>query len=264
MLVLSAPLWVGGGDFPRVPFVGGLPVWPTALDGLATAALFVSVLATALSARWRPWFAASIIALACLILNDQQRFQAWIYQYAMTGFFLAALPGAMGLKFARWWFVALYAHSALSKLDVSFCEELGPVFLTTLLAPFSIDPRQWPAAGLMLAVLAMPLGELTIAVALAWPGSRRLGRLGALGLHVLLLGILGPFGLGHSPIVLVWNAAMAAEVWIAFGPDLATRDETTMVCCGRVCVLGWRFAAARRALRILRRLAVARLVRQSC
>ena len=41
-------------------------------------------------------------------------------------------------------------------------------------------------------------------------------------LHIVLIGILGPLGLGHSTIVLVWNAAMLAEVWVAFGPDRVT------------------------------------------
>ena len=44
---------------------------------------------------------------------------------------------------------------------------------------------------------------------------------GAVGLHAALIAILGPWGLGHSPIVLVWNAAMIVEVLILFGPDVA-------------------------------------------
>ncbi len=215
MLGLSLPLWVGD-DFPRVPFVSGLSHWSVAYDGAVTVILLVSVVGTALAARWRPWFAVSLGALGWLVLHDQHRFQTWIYQYAVTGICLAALPGESGLRFARYWFVALYAHSALSKLDLSFCDELGPVFLKTALGWFGLDPWSWPAAARTLAVLAMPVGELLLAAALAWPGTRRIGRFGAVVLHSLLIGILGPFGLGHSTIVLIWNAAMAAEVWIAF------------------------------------------------
>ena len=51
------------------------------------------------------------------------------------------------------------------------------------------------------------------------PKTRRIGRLGAVSIHILLIGILGPFGLNHSLIVLLWNAAMLAEVWVAFGTD---------------------------------------------
>jgi hypothetical protein len=141
----------------------------------------------------------------------------------MTSFLLAALPGGEGLRYARWWFVALYAHSGLSKLDISFCEGLGYLFLKTAATPFGLDPSTWPGAWRTLSVLAMPAGEIAVAALLALPATRRVGRAGATGLHLALLGILGPWGLRHSTIVLIWNAATMVEVWVAFGPDLARR-----------------------------------------
>ncbi len=57
------------------------------------------------------------------------------------------------------------------------------------------------------------------------PSTRPLGRVGAVLLHAALLLILGPWGMGQSAIVLVWNAAMAVEVWLAFGPDLGSHPE---------------------------------------
>jgi hypothetical protein len=57
------------------------------------------------------------------------------------------------------------------------------------------------------------------------PALRRAGRLGAVVLHGSLVGILGPLGLGHSLIVLVWNAAIAAEVWVALGPETPNSVE---------------------------------------
>jgi hypothetical protein len=145
----------------------------------------------------------------------------------MTGLLLAGLPRGQGLWYARWWFVALYAHSGLSKLDASFCQELGALFLSTALGPVGLDPSRWPEGWRSAAVLAMPAGEIAVAAALAAPRLRRVGVVGASVLHAGLVGILGPFGLGHSAIVLVWNAAMLAEVWVAFGPDLATGTVAT-------------------------------------
>jgi len=70
----------------------------------------------------------------------------------------------------------------------------------------------------------MPAWEIAVAALLAVPAARRVGRAGAAVLHLALLGILGPWGLRHSTIVLIWNAATMAEVWIAFGPDLAAEE----------------------------------------
>lgn len=222
MLGLSWPLWIDGGAIPRVPFARGLlgtalsPEFSWGLFG----ALLVSVALTALGRVWRAWFALSAGLLVVLIARDQHRFQPWAYQYLMTCLLLAAMPGGSGLRFARWWFAAIYLHSGLSKLDAAFCAELGPVFLGVFLRPFGVDPRSWAALPRDLAVLALPAGEIVVASLLLVPGSRRVGRAGALVLHGLLLAILGPAGLGHSTILLVWNVAMMSEVWVAFGPGL--------------------------------------------
>ncbi len=242
MLGASWPLWVRSGTFPRVPFVAGFPEF----GGNASWALFAGLLATvtfgAWGKLWRVALGLSLLLLVVLVLQDQHRFQPWAYQYFMIGLLLACLPNAGGLRYARWWFAALYLHSGLSKLDVSFCDELGLVFLTTLVKPLGLVPAAWPPPWRAVAVLVLPLGEIGVAVLLCVPRLRRWGLIGALILHAaLLILILGPLGLGHSPIVLVWNAAMMAEVWVLFGSDLAVSPAA----CeqeGDLASPGWRSA----------------------
>ncbi len=53
----------------------------------------------------------------------------------MVALALTTLPERHALMLARGWFVSTYIHSGLSKLDVSFCRELGSVFLNTLARP---------------------------------------------------------------------------------------------------------------------------------
>jgi hypothetical protein len=222
MLVLSWPLWVEGIDFPRVPFVPSLNAWPVGVSWVVFVALVAAVVLSGLGRGWRLAFGVSLGLVVILILQDQHRFQPWAYQYVMTGLLIAALPKGEGLRYARCWFVAIYLYAGLSKLDVSFCDELGLVFLRTIVGLFGFDLRRWPEGWRIAAVLAIPVWEIAVAVALAVPRGRRVGRIGALVLHIVLIGILGPLGLGHSLIVLVWNAAMLAEVWLAFGPDRVT------------------------------------------
>ena len=90
---------------------------------------------------------------------------------------IAALPSGEGLRYARWWFVALYLHSGLSKLDVSFCDELGLVFLRHGRRAVRLrSRRRWPEEWRIAAILAMPVWEIAVAVALAVPRGRRFGQ----------------------------------------------------------------------------------------
>ena len=225
MAALSWPLWAGRGTFPRVPFVREWPAASGAAGWALLAGLVGALLGFAVGTRWRLWYAASLGLFVALILADQHRFQPWAYQYAMTSLLLAALPTGTGLRFARWWFVSIYVHSGLSKLDRSFCDELGPLFLRQVVRPFGADPSAWPAGLRIAGVLAMPAGEILVGALLLSAAGRRLGRVAALGLHAALIGVLGPWGLGHSPIVLAWNAATAAEVWVAFRPGPSNGPE---------------------------------------
>jgi hypothetical protein len=237
MLVLSWPLWVEPTAFPRVPFVARLPHLPAAVAW----ALFLVVLGSIATATagfsWRKCLALSVVALVLLIIGDQHRFQAWIYQFGMVALLLSALPSRHALALGRWWYVATYCYSGLSKLDVSFCRELGGSLLDAAGSVLGADCQRWPSTARTLAILAMPAWELVVAVLLSVPVTRQIGRIGAVLIHGALLLILGPWGMNHSTIVQVWNAVTATEVWIAFGPDLAfTREPSRAV---GTTVAGW-------------------------
>jgi hypothetical protein len=218
MLGLSWPLWVEPSDLPRVPFLEGIPGPPARWSWLLYGLLLASI-AGAIARRML--LGPSLALLALLVLQDQHRLQPWVYQYLAIGLLLSTLPPGQAVAYARWWLIALYFHSGLSKLDVSFCNELGRTFLAAAARPFGLNPESWPASWLVAAVLAMPAWEVAVASALLFPRTRRAGLLGAVALHVVLILILGPWGLRHSTIVLVWNAAMIVEMIVLFGSDLA-------------------------------------------
>ena len=214
MLALSWPLWVDGPEFPRVPFFAGLPVMPAWVSGLLFASLMVALAA---GVRWRGSLGAAAALLVVLIAEDQHRFQPWAYQFLMAALALATTSAARAAGLCRLFLIALYFHSGLSKLDVSFCRELGPTFLETAARPIGLHPSAWPPALRTGAALAMPAAEVVIAAGLAWRRTRQAALAGAIALHMALIAILGPWGLGHSAIVLVWNAALIVEDVILFG-----------------------------------------------
>jgi hypothetical protein len=225
MLGLSWPLWVDSTKFPRIPFVAGYPHLPAPVGWALFAIVVGSITIATVGIAWRKCLALSLALLVFLVLGDQHRFQAWVYQFGMIALLLAALADGHALRLARWWYVATYFYSGLSKLDLSFCRGLGGNLLDAACGILGADCRHWPSAARILAVLAMPGWELTVAFLLSVPATRWIGRIGAVLIHGALVLILGPWGMDHSAIVLVWNAFTAIEVWILFRPSLATSRE---------------------------------------
>ena len=229
MLAFSWPLWIEGGEIPQVPFLQGIPRPSYAVSWLLFATLLTSLTMTGLARCCRGWLGLSLCLLALMVLEDQHRFQPWVYQGAMIVLLPAAIPGPRGLKYVRWWFVALYIHSGLSKLDRSFCDELGPVFLDAGLRWLGLSISEIPESLRLPIILAMPLGEILVGIALLCDRSRQLGRIGAASMHGLLIAILGPLGIGHSALVLAWNGAMLVEVWVAFESRIEQSTEPPSV-----------------------------------
>ncbi len=213
MLGLSWPLWVGIGTFPKVPFVSGIPDLPELVEWIFFG-LLIGLIAAGLI--WKRALGLALIPLVLLILFDQHRFQPWAFQFGLMALALSCLSKERAFWCCQLFLIALYVHSGLSKLDATFVRELGGVFLERLAGPRIWD---WPGPLRIAAILAMPAFELVVGLGLVFQPTRRWALVGALGLHLALISILGPWGLGHSPNVLAWNVALMVQVLILFGPD---------------------------------------------
>ena len=218
MVGLSWPLWVDDADFPRVPFSSRMPVLAPWVSRLVLGGIAGSLAMAALGLAWRRTIRISLALFVFAILQDQDRFQPWAYQYAIIGLAMASLSEGRALRMARWYVVGLYFYSGLSKLDASFCRELGPTFLSAALGPLGISTAGWSESTRNLAVLAMPGFEIAVAILLLSRSTRRVGLAGAIAQHAALVFVLGPWSLGHSTIVLVWNVALIVQDVLLFGP----------------------------------------------
>ncbi|MFO0956267.1 MAG: hypothetical protein U0800_02240 [Isosphaeraceae bacterium] len=226
MLGLSWPLWVEPSALPRVPFFAGLPTSTPAVSW----ALFLGILgllAASVLGDWpRRTLAASAVLLAGLILQDQHRFQPWAYQAIVMALALSIAGRGGGLSLCRAFLIGLYLHSGLSKLDVSFLRELGPAFLGAGGRLLGLDPAGLPGWARTALILAMPAAEIAVAVGLSFRKTRRVGMIGAVLIHAILIALLGPWALRQSTIVLVWNLSVMAQVAILFGPPSTPRSDT--------------------------------------
>ena len=206
MMGLSWPVWW---------HVAGLPVFPAWDNATLVGAdrvLWAGCLAgLLLGLGRRAGRVGSVLVLMAglgLWVNDQNRLQAWFYQTMVISAASALLPGRVAIGFARFFAVALYFHSGVSKLDYAFAYQMGPYLLQPLL-------QFWPEDGQVYLILALPVGEI-IAAILLMLGRWRLGLAGVLFMHGGLLILLGPWLLGHSGNVLVWNVSMACQAVVLF------------------------------------------------
>ena len=220
MLAMSWPLWGDGGVIPRVPFVPGLS-GPGGWGSWGVfGAILVTIAATMLGRGWRVAAVASALLIGFVVARDQNRLQPWVYQYLVIGLAMAGTSRVRGMRLARCFVASLYFYSGLSKFDVSFVGEMGPTFLETALGLVGLNASGWADWAKVLAILSMPGWELAIAAGLLARSTRRAATVAAIGQHLGLLLILGPGGLGHSPIVVAWNVAMIVQDGLLFWPEL--------------------------------------------
>ncbi|QEG00846.1 hypothetical protein Mal15_49220 [Stieleria maiorica] len=173
--------------------------------------------------RWCWWGIAA--ALAALIVLDQHRLQPWAYQSLLYAVILGGLPWREGRRWLMALAISVYFYSALGKLDFQFVHTVGHQMVQTLAAPIG-GLGETTATKL---AFALPLGELSIALALMFPRTRRIAGVAAAAMHLTLIGLLGPWSLGHSLGVLAWNGLLAVEVVLLFvvATRTATEVETT-------------------------------------
>lgn len=246
LLVATRPLWLNCGEFPQVPLFAWGCVVPRLVDLCLLVVMagstiaIVSTNSASRSNRACLWMFA--ITLTGLLLLDQHRSQPWAYQFVLVAVVLAAAPHPLAISLLRVLTISIYLHSALSKIDYSFCTGLGHrlllEFSSQFCGPSPAGDQPGPTGAWP---LLFPIGELLVAVGLIWPVSRRCAMWCAAGMHLLLLILLGPWGLGHSAGVLIWNGYFIAQNFILFGctPNTVNRPTTDPVLIQRTIPSQW-------------------------
>jgi hypothetical protein len=212
-LLLVPRLFLAGRTYPRVPALDGWPALAAPLDIAVLGALLAALAGVALAPWPRWWTVAATVLAVVLALDDQSRWQPWFYQYVVM---LAALALARdaGDTLAAWRavLVGLYFWSGVQKLNATFMTHLFPWLVE-------------PAAGILPAAfhrvllggwMAVPILEILVAVGLLVPRLRNAAVAGAVAIHVVVLGLLGPLGHASNAVVWPWNAAMAGLAVLIF------------------------------------------------
>jgi len=207
------PEWTSTQEYLPVSMSGWLTPFGDWLGRVLLPLVGVAVLLV-LSRRARlvrfGWAAISIVLLAAMAV-DQHRLQPWAYQTVLYGVVFAAAWKTGPLPLIRGIAVSVYFFSAAGKFDYQFLHTVGQDFLVTAVSAFGGDATDWPISVRLWAAVCFPATEGVIALLLMFPRSRRIGGVMVVGMHFTLIALLSPWGLGHSPGVLTWNAVLAGQ-----------------------------------------------------
>lgn len=220
LMAASWKLWTPQTQFPQIPFFEFLIDVPGLVDWIALAGVVISLGVCVFTKSFRIPIAqlAFVVSISILILLNQHRLQPWAYQFVVFAIILATMRARSAFFWLRIIVISIYVYSAISKFDYQFVHTTGRLILQALAALVGQDASSWSESLQNWLTLGLPLGELLLGVALIFSKTRKLGMVGAVFTHALLLVVL--IWLGHSWGVLAWNLYFIAQSILLFGFEL--------------------------------------------
>ena len=226
LIGLSWPLWLNPEGFPQVPVFYFLVDVPVGVDRLISVislvAWAVAILGGHRKRFGRVALVIAILGLVILMALNQHRLQPWAYLAVLCGGLIAACPPRQSLLWIRALLVSVYVYSALGKFDYLFATSIGNQLLQTAFRFVGFSIEAWPANLQIGSTFLLPLIELIAGLLLIFVRTRRFGVVLAVGLHLVLILVLGPFGMSQKPGVLVWNLQFCIMIPLLFWPPRAS------------------------------------------
>lgn len=149
--------------------------------------------------------------LLFMFIQDQMRWQPWAYLYfSMLIPFVVKKHDAGFINYLQILLIGLYLWGGLHKFSPDF---INGTFTDILKRLFGID-NQETIASLYYVGYLIPLIEVSIALALIFPKSRKIGVIGAISMHVFILIYL--IKIDYNYVVYPWNTGMIIFVIALF------------------------------------------------
>ncbi|MEC9092246.1 MAG: hypothetical protein VX438_06040 [Planctomycetota bacterium] len=211
--------------FPSVPVFGllessGLGVQRITVGFLMLAIVLALVVVSCTRgkrARGGLMALVTVLLLAAVLFN-QHRFLPWVYQSMLIFAAAVLLSRFEFFKWCRLILVTIYLFSAISKFDYQFITTTGRTMFHTLTGWIGLESPAWDASLLNFCVFCLPCAEMLIGLGLCFSATRATAVVAGFAMHVSLLLILGPLGLGHAESVLVWNGLLIFQLGLLYWP----------------------------------------------
>ena len=215
-IILSFRLWTADRFFPLFPIFEGLSELSPWLNHIVTVLLVISLLINQLF-KGKKIFLLIFALLILLFLQDQMRWQAWVYVYV-----LMLLPFSISLKseeqqsslikYLQIAIVGIYIWSGIHKINPAF---IDVTFRSILIDFFGI--RNTTLIGqLRYFGYIIPGLEILAGILLVSKRLRKLGVMLVTATHIFILIYLSPLGVNHNVIVYPWNISMTLFSWLLF------------------------------------------------
>ena len=253
----AARLWLDHPFFGTIPIVGGLPRLGPPVDYILLAGLvllLIPILITDGRTRRRWIFAWCALCFARCVW-DRITWQPYLYQYGLMlltiGWASPSKPRGQGrgkrrrsearqaeqrrtlveLNILRLIVFSVYLWSGISKFNLTFVTKSMPGMLKLVLPESVFGVAQH-------FVITVPVIETLIAIGLLTRRFRNVSVVGALGMHVSILAMIGPWTRDNNRVIWPWNLAMMGFVVILFWRE---RDVSPVEILGRGAPLFQRF-----------------------
>ncbi|MCB9952874.1 MAG: hypothetical protein H6824_18020 [Planctomycetaceae bacterium] len=219
------PLWNPAATIPDIPWLSFLvdvqPLIDWLLLTLLVATCVLGLIPSLIPRRLRLQRCCYLIALGGLILLDQNRFQAWAWEFLLLTGICLTLTSREAVRTARWLLCGIYFYSAVTKFDHGFLTQIAPEMIEALI-PFKPSPlATWPH----FLVWLLPLGELAVFLLVVNPRTRRWGLRSSYVMHGMLIYLLGPLRLQHEWGVVLWNTYFLVQNTILLADDKPTSPD---------------------------------------
>lgn len=212
--LLSPRLWTTQGRFfPVLSPFDNLPAIAFPFDVMLLL-LFIGLGIVWIFYKKRRIGLMAIVSLATILMQDQMRWQPWVYQYS-----LLLLPYLLQtdtkeneksiLCCLQWIIAGIYVWSGIQKLNPGF---LSQTFVQIAEASGTkLMFSKWKNAGYII-----PFIEILTGLSLLGSKFRKAGIYAAVITHIAILLLLSPLMLNHNSVVYPWNAAMILFVLLLY------------------------------------------------
>jgi predicted DCC family thiol-disulfide oxidoreductase YuxK len=219
-IAISLPLWWGQRVFPKIPMFDAVAPVVSSMEGVLLLGLVVALITSAIYNKPRRYLLAAVGIVGIFILGDQMRFQPWVYQYSAMLLVLASVSWErvsissyeVALHALRLMVAAIYFYSGLQKLNLQFITTVFPWMSEPIVL---LLPESMALVPFVFGVF-VPFIEMAIGIGLLTKQFRTWALLGTIGMLVLVMFSLGPFGHNWNHVVWPWNVVIAASAWILF------------------------------------------------
>jgi len=209
---MSFNLWGVERNFPVLPIFIFFKTTIIAINKIALSILIGSLISVVLFDRKNSIFFL-FTSLLYLLLEDQMRWQPWVYIYILTLFpFLFNTSKKNKINFLRMLFIGIYIWSGIHKLN--------PFFNELIIESFAVD--FFRIQNLTFINLfktfgyTVPILEIVSGVLLYFTSTRKNAALFIGSMHLFILLYLSPFAMNGNYIVYPWNIFMIIVVFLLF------------------------------------------------